>query len=110
MYKDLYDFSKIKIDSELGVILKYYYANIAKFNVKSVDLMDDALKYQERLEKLQQIKKSSDHEHAQLVEEIIVSIEKNKRNKIMSEEEFMSVTEKQVRDIIDKFRIKVNRQ
>jgi hypothetical protein len=63
MYKDLYDFSKIKIDSELGVILKYYYANMSKFNVKSIDLMDDAVKYQERLEKLKQMKGSSDEEH-----------------------------------------------
>lgn len=45
IYKDIYDFSKVKIDSELGIILKYYNAKKGKFNVKSIDLVDDALKY-----------------------------------------------------------------
>ena len=56
MYKDSYDFSKVKTDSELGLILKYYYANISKFNVRSVDLMDDAIRYQEKLEKFKLLK------------------------------------------------------
>ena len=56
MYKDIYDFSKVKTDSELGLILKYYYANISKFNVRSVDLMDDAIRYQEKLEKFKLLK------------------------------------------------------
>jgi len=56
MYKDIYDFSKVKTDSELGLILKYYYANISRFNVRSVDLMDDAIRYQEKLEKFKLLK------------------------------------------------------
>ena len=71
MYKDIYDFSKVKIDSELGLILKYYYANIPKFNVRSVDLMDDAIRYQEKLEKFKFIKSQEDQDHTRLVQDII---------------------------------------
>lgn len=44
-YSDIYSFTKEKIDSELRVIIQYFYANSTKFNVNNVDLVDEAINY-----------------------------------------------------------------
>ena len=51
-YKDIYDFTKDKIEQELQTIIEYFYAEPEQFNVNSVDIVEEALNYQEKKEKL----------------------------------------------------------
>lgn len=70
-YKDIYDFSHERINAELGILMDYYHAMNQRFDVKNVDLMDDAVRYHERIEKLANMKTKEEEEHTKLVEEII---------------------------------------
>eukprot|EP00347_Sterkiella_histriomuscorum_P017740 403348176 len=54
-YQDIFNFQKDKIETELKTILEYYYHNSQKFDIKNVDLVDDALGYHEKLLKYNSI-------------------------------------------------------
>ena len=50
-YVDIYNFTKEKIENDLKVILEYFYENSSKFDVGNINLMDEALTYQEEKER-----------------------------------------------------------
>jgi hypothetical protein len=89
-YGDIFNFSKEKIDTELTMILHYFYANSNKINLKNVDLVDDALTFHERKEKKVKFKASEIQEHTRVVNEIIQNLKKNKLNTRGGSEEYVS--------------------
>ncbi|CDW86001.1 UNKNOWN [Stylonychia lemnae] len=108
-YGDIFSFSKEKIDNELKMILQYFYANSNKINLKNVDLVDDALSFHERREKNHQYKVSDLQEHTKVVNEIITNLKKNNLKTHSGSDEYVSQTEKEVRGIMDRYRIQINR-
>ena len=50
-YKEIYQFCKDKVESDLTVYKQYYYANPFKFDPSDVNLGDKALRYKENREK-----------------------------------------------------------
>lgn len=79
-YQDIFNFQKDKIETELRTILEFYYHNSSKFDIKNVDLVDDALSYHERMEKYNSLQSQEQREHTKLVNEIINNMKKNKVN------------------------------
>lgn len=56
--------------------MDYYAKHAEKFNVRNVDLIEDALNFHERKLKLVELAKSSEEiEHSRIVNKIIKSIE-----------------------------------
>ena len=87
--------------------MEFYYANSKNFNVKNVDLVEEAICYQEKKEKFEELKKQTDENHNKAVREIIESLRRNKEAEL-TEEDYMSATAKEVRAIMEKYHFQVN--
>jgi diphthamide synthase (EF-2-diphthine--ammonia ligase) len=107
-YHDIFNFSKEKIEQELHIVLDYYLNDLDKFDVMNIDLLDQARTFVERKKKREEFMKSLDSEHQRIVDEIIESLKKHKKN-VGGEDIVMSEQEKEVREIAERFGIKVNR-
>ena len=91
-------------------IVEFFYHNSNNFNIKNVDLVDEALSLQERKQRYHSQQYLEQREQSKLVNEIINNLRKNKISLGGRVEEYVSSTEKEIKEIMNKFRIKINRQ
>ena len=107
---DIYCFSKEKIEKELHIILDYYLNDLDNFDVLNIDLVDQAKTFVERKTKRENQMKEQDPEHKRIVEEILENHRKNRSSILAKDENVMTDTEKEVKQLIEKFNIIINRQ
>lgn len=108
-YFDIYSFSREKIEQELHVILDYYLNDLDNFDVLNVDLVDQAKTFVERKTKREAHLQALDPQHKRLVEEILENYSKH-RASLMQGEVPLTETEKEVRGLIEKYAIIINRK
>lgn len=109
-YHDIFLFSREKIEQELHVILDFYLNDLDNFDVMNIDLVDNAKTFVERKTKRDIFLKKLDPEHRRVVEEILENHRKHRRNLLSKEEDVMSDVEKEVKSLIDKYKIIINRR
>jgi len=108
-YHDIYNFSREKIEQDLHVVLDYYLNELDKFDVQNIDLLDQAKSFVERKQKREAFLKSLDSEHKRIVDEILENHRKHRKYILAKSEDVMSDTEKRIRELIEQFRININR-
>jgi hypothetical protein len=108
-YYDIYMFSREKIEQELHVILDFYLNDLESFDVLNIDLVDHAKSFVERKNKRQEYLKEMDPEHKRIVEDILENHRRHRRILTAKEDNVMSDKEKEVRALIEKFHIFINR-
>lgn len=109
-YHDIFCFSKEKIEQDLHVILDFYLNDLDNFDVLNIDLVDNAKTFVERKNKKENVLKEQDGEHKRIVDEILDNHRRHRKSILSSEEVIMSDLEKEVKTLIEKYRIIVNRE
>ena len=108
-YYDIYCFSREKIEQELHIILDFYLNDLDNFDVLNIDLVDQAKSFVERKTKREQHLKALDPEHKRVIEEILENHRKHRKSILSKEDNVMSDNEKEVRGLIEKYHIIINR-
>jgi polyhydroxyalkanoate synthesis regulator phasin len=72
-------------------------------------LLDQAKSFVERKQKREAFLKSLDSEHKRIVDEILENHRRHRKNILAKSEDVMSDTEKRIRELIDQFKIRINR-
>jgi hypothetical protein len=91
------------------VILDFYLNDLESFDVLNIDLVDHAKSFVERKNKRQEYLKEMDPEHKRIVEDILENHRRHRRILTAKEDNVMSDKEKEVRALIEKFHIFINR-
>lgn len=89
-------------------MLDFYLNDLDSFDVMNIDLLDQAKSFVERKKKREDFLQSMDSEHQRIVDEIIENLKNHKKN-VGGDDLIMSEGEKEVRAIIEKYGIRINR-
>lgn len=116
-YQLIYSYSRGKINKELQVILNYLQRKVARIDITNVNIIEEALQYQEYSEKINSIKvrgtsyEVEKGETLEGIEDIIKSMNLKKRGLDSDPSAYAeSATEKELRALMQRYNFKVNRK
>ena len=121
-YQLIYNFSTVKINKELNAILKFLQKKIDKLDVTNIDVIEEAMQYQEQLDRIKSIRdRGTTHEVEQGeslegIEEIIKSINEKQKAKpgaLEVKDQFDMVETariKQLHELMQKYNIKIDHE